>query len=110
MRWIALQACSIEPVASTEEAVPGGVGRAVAPRVTNLEAAQQAICAISLSFTPRVAMCGSAVVLEVSGSLRLFGGLHKLAALLESDLHTYFKQIILFVFYQTMHQCEIKIP
>ncbi len=92
MRWIALQACSIEPVASTEEAVPGGVGRAVAPRVTNLEAAQQAICAISLSFTPRVAMCGSAVVLEVSGSLRLFGGLHKLAALLESDLHAYFKQ------------------
>ena len=75
MRWIALQACSIEPAASMDGA-----------------AAQQAICAISLSFTPRVAMCGSAVVLEVSGSLRLFGGLHKLATSLETNLHAFFKQ------------------
>ncbi len=92
MRWIALQACSIEPMASTDEAVPGGVSGAIAPRVTNLEAAQQAICAVSLGFTPRVAVCGNAVVLEVSGSLRLFGGLHKLAALLEANLHVFFKQ------------------
>ena len=75
MRWIALQACSIEPAASMDGA-----------------AAQQAICAISLSFTPRVALCGDAVVLEVSGSLRLFGGLHKLATSLEANLHAFFKQ------------------
>jgi len=55
-------------------------------------AAQQAICAISLGFTPRVAVCGSAVVMEVSGSLRLFGGLLKLAALLEAHLQAFFKQ------------------
>jgi len=75
MRWIALQACSIEPATSMDEA-----------------AAQQAICAISLGFTPRVAVCGSAVVMEVSGSLRLFGGLLKLAALLEAHLQAFFKQ------------------
>ena len=75
MRWIALQALSIEPA--------GSMG--------SLDA-QRAICAISLSFTPRVALCGNAVVLEVSGSLRLFGGLLKLAALLEAHLHAFFKQ------------------
>ena len=74
MRWIALHACSIEPAAMTPEEV------------------QLAICAVSLSFTPRVALCGSAVVMEVSGSLRLFGGLHKLAALLEAKIHAFFKQ------------------
>lgn len=75
MRWIALQVCSIEPAATLTD-----------------EAAQQAICALSLSFTPRVAMSGNAVVLEVSGSLSLFGGLHKLAALLEANLHAFFKK------------------
>jgi protein ImuB len=75
MRWIALQVCSTEPAAAI-----------------TAEAAQLAVCAISLGFTPRVALCGNAVVLEVSGSLRLFGGLHKLAALLEANLHAFFKQ------------------
>ena len=85
MRWIALQACSIEPAA----AITSG---AIAPLAISPEAAQLAICAIALSFTPRVALSGNAVVLEVSGSLRLFGGLHKLAALLEANLHAFFKQ------------------
>ena len=75
MRWIALQVCSTEP----------------ADAIT-AEAAQLAVGALSLGFTPRVALCGNAVVLEVSGSLRLFGGLHKLAALLEASLHAFFKQ------------------
>ena len=92
MRWIALQACSIEPAAIASEIASSDVIGAVAPRAISPEAAQQAICAISLSFTPRVALCGNAVVLEVSGSLRLFGGLHKLAALLEANLHVFFKQ------------------
>ena len=79
MRWIALQAFSIEPAA-------GGAGPSAC-----CEAAQQAISAIALGFTPRVALCGNAVVMEVSGSLRLFGGLHQLAALLEAHLHAFFK-------------------
>ena len=84
MRWIALQALSIESAEAQS-------AEAQSP-VISAAAAQLAICAISLSFTPRVALCGNAVVLEVSGSLRLFGGLHKLAALLEARLHAFFKQ------------------
>ncbi len=84
MRWIALQACSIEPAASMDGAA--------AQQAMSVEVATRAICAISLSFTPRVALCGNAVVLEVSGSLRLFGGLLKLAALLEAHIHAFFKQ------------------
>ena len=80
MRWIALQAFSIEPAA-------GGVGQSTCCNV-----AQQAISAIALEFTPRVALCGNAVVMEVSGSLRLFGGLFKLAERLEANLHAFFKQ------------------
>ncbi len=86
MRWIALQACSIEPAAAVDGA------QQAAPLVVSAAAAQQAIGAIALSFTPRVALCGNAVVLEVSGSLRLFDGLQKLAALLEARLHAFFKQ------------------
>ena len=84
MRWIALQALSIESAEAQS-------AEAQSP-VISAAAAQLAICAVSLSFTPRVALCGDAVVLEVSGSLRLFGGLHKLAALLEARLHAFFKQ------------------
>ena len=83
MRWIALQACSIKPVANFDSA---------APSVMCAAAAQAAVCAVSLSFTPRVAMHGNAVVIEVSGSLRLFGGLHRLADQLEQHLHVFFKQ------------------
>ena len=115
MRWIALQALSIEAlgfelVGSTKGAALESTSSAVdtqvkakedelcsesgpaQPRVISAAAAQLAICAIALSFTPRVALCGNAVVLEVSGSLRLFGELHKLAALLEVRLHAFFKQ------------------
>ena len=80
MRWIALQAFSIEPDS-------GGAGQS-----TSSAAAQQAICAIALGFTPRVALSGHAVVMEVSGSLRLFGGLFKLAELLELYIHAFFKK------------------
>ena len=86
MRWIALQALSIEAAASADDAAM------VATQVISAAAAQRAISTICLGFTPRVALCGNAVVLEVSGSLRLFGGLHKLAALLEARLHAFFKQ------------------
>ena len=101
MRWIALQALRIEPLAgvpsvSSVSNVDGATAAATSVagtrQVITTEAVQLAICAISLSFTPRVSVCGSAVVIEVSGSLRLFGGLHKLAALLEANLHVFFKQ------------------
>ena len=92
MRWIALQACNIEPVASTAQATAAATSAAAPQRVITAEAALLAMCAISLSFTPRVAVCGNAVVMEVSGSLRLFGGLRKLAALLEVHLQAFFKQ------------------
>ena len=86
MRWIALQALSIEPVGSANSLVPQAISGAIDQQAIG------AISAISLSFTPRVALCGNAVVIEVSGSLRLFGGLHKLAASLEARLHAFFKQ------------------
>ncbi len=52
-------------------------------------ALQRAISAIALGFTPRVALLDEAVVMEVSGSLRLFGGLRKLLALLEQQLQQF---------------------
>ena len=55
MRWIALQACI-----RTE---PG-------PVVMDEAAAQRALASIALGFTPRVALEGEAVLLEVSGSLQ----------------------------------------
>ena len=92
MRWIALQALSIEAAASADDAAIGSGTAMVATQVISAAAAQRAISTICLGFTPRVALCGNAVVLEVSGSLRLFGGLHKLAALLEARLHAFFKK------------------
>ena len=77
MRWIALQACI-----RTE---PG-------PVVMDEAAAQRALASIALGFTPRVALEGEAVLLEVSGSLRLFGGLARLAQLLAQQASQFFEQ------------------
>ena len=95
MRWIALQALRIEPLAgvsSVDGTTIAATSAAGAGQSISIEAAQLVICAISLSFTPRVALSGNAVVIEVSGSLRLFGGLLKLAALLKASLSAFFKQ------------------
>jgi len=81
MRWIALQAQVSEAGFSVTQD-PG-----VRPVGLSGAALQRAISAMALGFTPRVALLDEAVVMEVSGSLRLFGGLRKLAALLEQDLH-----------------------
>jgi protein ImuB len=64
MRWIALQACI-----RTEAATP----------LLNDAATQRALASIALGFTPRVALVDEAVLMEVAGSLRLFGGLSRLA-------------------------------
>jgi protein ImuB len=71
MRWIALQALVTEPA------------------LMDAAALQRAISAMALGFTPRVALLDEAVVMEVSGSLRLFGGLRKLLALLEQQLQQF---------------------
>ena len=97
MRWIALQVLRIEPIGAVASVVsvdgvdPQAASAAISMTIT-LEAALLAICAISLGFTPRVAVCGGAVVMEVSGSLRLFGGLHTLAKLLIANIEAFFKQ------------------
>ncbi|MBC7609716.1 MAG: DNA polymerase Y family protein, partial [Polaromonas sp.] len=76
MRWIALQALILtEPAAA----------------LMSDAAAQRATACIALGFTPRVALVDEAVLMEVSGSLRLFGGLLKLVALLEARLKQFFE-------------------
>ena len=67
MRWIALQACITDPG-------PSGMDDA---------AAQRAVASMALGLTPRVTLLDEAVLMEVSGSLRLFGGLAKLLQRLE---------------------------
>ena len=76
MRWIALQACIL-----TEAGTP----------VVNDAAAQQALASIALGFTPRVALVDEAVLMEVAGSLRLFGGLSRLAQHLEQHTRQFFE-------------------
>lgn len=75
MRWIALQAC-----------IPTDAG----PCAMDAPAAQQALASIALGFTPRVALVDEAVLLEVAGSLRLFGGLSRLAQQLEQLASQFF--------------------
>ena len=53
-------------------------------------AVQQAVASIALGWTPRVALVDEAVLLDVTGSLRLFGGLARLMQLLEPRLIDFF--------------------
>ena len=76
MRWIALQA--LTPTES-------------APAFMSDAAAQHAMACIALGFTPRVALLDEAVLMEVSGSLRLFGGLMRLHQLLAQRLQYFFE-------------------
>ena len=76
MRWIALQACI-----RTE---------AGAPAVDDA-ATRRALASIALGFTPRVALVDEAVLMEVAGSLRLFGGLSRLAQQLEQHACQFFE-------------------
>lgn len=73
--WIALHS-SI----STEAAQP----------VMDEAALQKAVASMALRFTPRVALVDEAVLLDVTGSLRLFGGLARLMQLLEQQLVSFF--------------------
>jgi protein ImuB len=77
MRWIALQAC---------------IRTEAGPAVLEEAAAQRALASIALRFTPRVALLDEAVLLEVSGSLRLFGGLTRLAQRLGQQASQFFQE------------------
>ncbi len=54
-------------------------------------AVQRAVARIALGFSPRVALLDEAVLVDVSGSLRLFGGLARLMQGLESRLLAFFE-------------------
>lgn len=53
-------------------------------------AVQRAVASVALGFTPRVALVDEAVLMDVTGSLRLFGGLAKLVEQLERKLRQFF--------------------
>lgn len=77
MRWIALQAC---------------ITCDSAPALIDAAAAQRALGCIALGFTPRVALVDEAVLMEVADSLRLFGGLARLAQRLVQQENQFFEQ------------------
>jgi protein ImuB len=52
---------------------------------------RQAVASLALGFTPRVALVDEAVLMDVTGSLRLFGGLARLTALLQQRLAAFFE-------------------
>jgi protein ImuB len=52
---------------------------------------QRAAASVALGFTPRVALVDEAVLMDVTGSLRLFGGLAKLVQQLERQLRQFFE-------------------
>jgi protein ImuB len=58
--------------------------------VLDAAGAQQAVASLALAFTPRVALLDEAVLMDVTGSLRLFGGLAKLAQALEQRIAAFF--------------------
>ena len=53
--------------------------------------AQRAVASMALGFSPRVALLDEAVLVDVTGSLRLFGGLARLMQQLEQRLLEFFK-------------------
>lgn len=75
--WIALH-ISI----TTEPAVPGAA-------VMDEAALQNAVASLALGFTPHVALVDEAVLMDVTGSLRLFGGLASLMQALAQRIHQF---------------------
>jgi protein ImuB len=74
--WIALH------TSITTEAQAGADGADAA-------ALQQALAHIALGFSPRVALLDEAVLVDLTGSLRLFGGLARLTQQLHTRLHVF---------------------
>ncbi len=80
--WIALSTSITSITSTTTE--PGGP-------VMDAAAVQRAVGSIALGFTPRVALADEAVLMDVTGSLRLFGGLARLMELLSQQLSAFFE-------------------
>lgn len=59
--------------------------------IADAKAAQRVVASMALGFTPRVALVDEAVLMDVTGSLRLFGGLPSLTTLLETRLTAFFE-------------------
>ena len=78
--WIALHISITTESAEADAVLPGGLS------------VQRAVACIALGFTPRVALVDEAVLLDVTGSLRLFGGLARLMQLLDQRLKLFFEQ------------------
>jgi protein ImuB len=57
--------------------------------------AQRVVASMALGFTPRVALLDEAVLMDVTGSLRLFGGLARLMDMLEQRLLVFFESMSL---------------
>ena len=62
-----------------------------APPLMDEAAVQQVVASLALGFTPRVALVDEAVLLDVTGSLRLFGGLARLMQLLAQQIAQFFE-------------------
>jgi protein ImuB len=77
--WIALR------ISTTTEA-------GSAPSVLDAAALQRAVASLALGLTPRVALVDEAVLMDVTGSLRLFGGLARLMQLLAERLAVFFEE------------------
>lgn len=78
--WIALH------ISTTTEA--GAEGRPA----LDAAAVQRAMASLALGLTPRVALVDEAVLMDVTGSLRLFGGLVRLMQLLAQRLDAFFEE------------------
>src|SRR5690349_14232197 len=62
----------------------------VAGPVLDEASVQGMVASLALGFTPRVALVDEAVLMDVTGSLRLFGGLAKLMLQLELQILVFF--------------------
>lgn len=78
--WIALR------ISTTTEVAPS------ASLVLDAAALQGAVASLALGLTPRVALVDEAVLMDVTGSLRLFGGLARLMQLLAQRLAVFFDE------------------
>jgi protein ImuB len=65
---------------------------ALAAPVLDAAAVQRAVASLALGLTPRVALLDEAVLMDVTGSLRLFGGLARLMQLLAQRLAVFFDE------------------
>ncbi len=80
--WIALHTSITIEATGTADA---------SPPVMDDASLQRAVASLALGFTPRVALVDEAVLLDVTASLRLFGGLARLMQLLEQRLAAFFQ-------------------